>query len=389
MLKKVILITILVFMPFLSFAASFDRDLYFGLKSDSGVTQLQEFLRDEGVYSGPVTGNFFLLTRAAVKKFQEREKIVPAVGYFGPKTRARANTVLAQKTAPVTKEAIIEQIQKLQAELKALQEKLAKEQVSTTTVPADTTPPSFVKKPQVFKKGFIDNSPLGVHYPYRVVFDWAVDETGVVDESVTCTPTIKVAKPAGRLTEYFPEPHTDYSCTVSVKDQAGNPVRADVSFTTPNWINLLTVFTNSFPEVEVDPYKLGDFTIYNGTTSDVLLANFETLIIDEMDSTPNRARKIYLILRDGTSSADKLISKTEFTFITEHPKIGSPHKSVLSLGFDVTVKQGEERKFSLWVEQFKYVKSGKLQIKTTKINTVTNISTVGGWDFLLTKEPPL
>lgn len=385
--------TILLLIPLFSFAVSFERDLYFGLKNNSDVTSLQGFLRDEGIYSGPVTGNFFSLTQTAVKKFQEREKITPAVGYFGPKSRARANTLLSSKTAPLTRDVIAQQIQALQDQLKALQEKLAKEKAvtttTTTTVSADVTPPNFVKKPQVSKKGFIDNPPLGTHYPYRVVFDWAVDETGVVDESVTCTPTIKVAKPAGRLTEYFPEPHTTYTCTITVKDQAGNPVSADVSFVTPNWIDLQTTFTNSFPDVEVDPYKLGEFTIYNGTTSDVLFANFETLIIDEMDSTPNRARKIYLIFRDGTLPTNTLISKTEFTFITEHPKIGSPHKSPLALGFDVTIKQGEERKFSLWVEQFKYVKSGKLEFKTTKINTATNVSTVGGWDFLLTKEPPL
>jgi len=51
-------------------SASFDRDLFYGLRQDPQVTELQEFLTTQGVYSGPVTGNFFSLTLKAVKDFQ-------------------------------------------------------------------------------------------------------------------------------------------------------------------------------------------------------------------------------------------------------------------------------------------------------------------------------
>ena len=49
---------------------TFDRDLYFGMRNDSDVSNFQEFLTDQGLYTGSISGNFFILTRNAVKKFQ-------------------------------------------------------------------------------------------------------------------------------------------------------------------------------------------------------------------------------------------------------------------------------------------------------------------------------
>lgn len=77
----------------------FNRDLYFGLRNDPDVIALQEFLKKEELYPGSVTGNYFSLTRKAVQKFQTREKIYPAGGRFGPKTRQRANELLMRPSA--------------------------------------------------------------------------------------------------------------------------------------------------------------------------------------------------------------------------------------------------------------------------------------------------
>lgn len=55
---------------------------------------LQEFLAEQGHYTGAATGNFFSLTLSAVKKFQIANSIFPASGYFGPKTRAKAHQIL-------------------------------------------------------------------------------------------------------------------------------------------------------------------------------------------------------------------------------------------------------------------------------------------------------
>jgi len=73
----------------------FSKDLYFGIQNDSDVTKLQEFLTSEGIYSGPITGNFFSLTLKAVKDYQTREGISPTAGYFGPITREKANLKLS------------------------------------------------------------------------------------------------------------------------------------------------------------------------------------------------------------------------------------------------------------------------------------------------------
>ncbi len=73
--------------------AFFTRNLYYGLRANSDVTKLQNFLRSEKVYFGPVTGNFYSLTLDAVKTFQRINGIIQT-GYFGPLSRNRANTIL-------------------------------------------------------------------------------------------------------------------------------------------------------------------------------------------------------------------------------------------------------------------------------------------------------
>ncbi|MDO8557102.1 MAG: peptidoglycan-binding domain-containing protein [Candidatus Jorgensenbacteria bacterium] len=87
-----LLATIFFLPPFLTLAA-FESDLSYGSRGDD-VIELQEFLTNQGIYSGPITGNFFSLTLTAVKNFQEREGIIPSAGYFGPKTRAVVNVKL-------------------------------------------------------------------------------------------------------------------------------------------------------------------------------------------------------------------------------------------------------------------------------------------------------
>jgi len=103
----VITVGLVILFPQASFGAEqFSRDLYFGLQQDLDITKLQEFLSDEGLYSGPITGNFFSLTLKAVKAFQAREGITPVAGYFGPKTRMRANELLSVQIQSLNQQAI-------------------------------------------------------------------------------------------------------------------------------------------------------------------------------------------------------------------------------------------------------------------------------------------
>ncbi|MDO8516104.1 MAG: peptidoglycan-binding domain-containing protein [bacterium] len=74
MLKKIafasIIIGLAVSVVSAHAATLFTKDLYFGMKNDAQVTQLQQFLTTYGYYTDPITGNFFSLTQAGVKKFQ-------------------------------------------------------------------------------------------------------------------------------------------------------------------------------------------------------------------------------------------------------------------------------------------------------------------------------
>jgi peptidoglycan hydrolase-like protein with peptidoglycan-binding domain len=82
-----------------SFAsAAFDRNLQYG---DSGedVRELQEFLTEEGVYNGTITGNYYSLTRMGVKMFQKKYGISPAFGNFAILTRTKVNLLLAKQAA--------------------------------------------------------------------------------------------------------------------------------------------------------------------------------------------------------------------------------------------------------------------------------------------------
>lgn len=90
-MKKIVFILALLF-PIFSFAY-FDKDLMYNSKGPE-VIELQEFLIDQGCLSVEATGNFYSLTLKAVKCFQSANGIIPISGYFGPKTRSKANEIL-------------------------------------------------------------------------------------------------------------------------------------------------------------------------------------------------------------------------------------------------------------------------------------------------------
>ena len=74
---------------------AFATDLYYGLKANSDVVRLQNFLISKGyLASGLNTGNYLSLTVTAVKAYQAAKGITPVAGYFGPKTRAAVNADL-------------------------------------------------------------------------------------------------------------------------------------------------------------------------------------------------------------------------------------------------------------------------------------------------------
>ncbi len=113
MYKKIIsvLVVFMMLSPLASFAqtlpgdtdpgtvSTFQHNLHYGMRNNVEVSNLQEFLTDQGFYSNTITGNFFILTRAAVKKFQQQHGI-NSTGYFGPLSRGVANKILTNGGKP-------------------------------------------------------------------------------------------------------------------------------------------------------------------------------------------------------------------------------------------------------------------------------------------------
>jgi hypothetical protein len=109
-------------------ASAFNFTMTLSLGSQNGdVTALQNFLTEQGLYTGPITGYFGPLTQAAVKAFQQKYGI-SATGLVGPLTRAELNSinggrVLGANTTGA--DALRAQIAALQAQLLILLQELA------------------------------------------------------------------------------------------------------------------------------------------------------------------------------------------------------------------------------------------------------------------------
>ena len=75
----------------------FKRDLYYGMKRDPEVMILQECLAHLKFFPNDVdfTGNFYNITRNAVKAFQSAHGIDPVKGFVGPITRSKLNNLFA------------------------------------------------------------------------------------------------------------------------------------------------------------------------------------------------------------------------------------------------------------------------------------------------------
>lgn len=86
-----ILSGLILLLPSLALGATFNHNLSYGTVG-TDVSQLQQFLADDGFYSGPINATFGPLTKQALITFQIHEGL-PASGYFGTLSRADANSV--------------------------------------------------------------------------------------------------------------------------------------------------------------------------------------------------------------------------------------------------------------------------------------------------------
>ena len=96
-MKRFAAVLFFLALPSFVFAAGFDRDLYFGMTGNPDVVRLQDFLRGQGFLAYPLsTGNYFVVTMNAVKKFQAAHGLLALGGYFGSQSRAVANRLMGE-----------------------------------------------------------------------------------------------------------------------------------------------------------------------------------------------------------------------------------------------------------------------------------------------------
>lgn len=157
-MKKLILLAVILFIPSVS-SGAFDTNLSYG-SSGPKVLELQEFLTAQGVYSGPITGNFYSLTLAGVKSLQIKLGVSPTSGFFGPLTRTSANAILTATLAPAVGAAIDEtgndvlpveedKTEELVREIKKLNETVKTQQSQLEAIKENTKPKIVV--PQAVK----------------------------------------------------------------------------------------------------------------------------------------------------------------------------------------------------------------------------------------------
>lgn len=143
--------------------------------------------------------------------------------------------------------------------------------------------------------------------------------------------------------------------------------------------------TQPFPDVATSPLKLGDITISNTTDHIISFSQIELDLYDAMNSTANRDKTVLLKLRNGTTTFDDLISKTNFTINNDPPRIGEETRRQVKVSFPRSIQPGQTYISSLWVEGLDYVVNGswRIQMLTAFINEPTVVQ--GGFTFTLTR----
>ena len=236
-IKIVIAVAGVFLIPALAFA-SFDRDLFFGMKG-AEVSALQQFLKDQGpaIYpDGLVTGYFGVLTQGAVKKFQAAHKIIPVAGYFGPKTRRATNDLLRA--------------------------------AASVSPPAATTAPVFLKIPRV----------VSAFSEVKIV-DAEADQ--LVGYILVCGRSM-YPSPSGTLLTFRVDPYTHYNCQFTAKNSFGNAVSLPISFDSSEWLEVSSSQSTLTPGLSI---QFGTLILTNNSAKIITLTGLPVKLTWSLSSS--------------------------------------------------------------------------------------------------------
>lgn len=360
--------------PFWGHAAKLSRNLSFGSRGDD-VKALQGFLaKDSALYpEGLLTGYFGRLTREAVKRFQTREKIAPAEGYVGPKTRARLNQLTAGNTAaepPAGSETSpskqFEDFQRALAELQTAST------TATTTPVSDIVPPRFIAGPTAEILNPDSNSPFGSEAPMQIIVNWQTDEP-TAPFNISCSPQFAVSGLSLQAT-YWARKAGPHSCSLTVEDPSGNRTTGIFAFEVPSWLGI----TGSSTAALLEYTKLGDLQVTNNSTTSIVVFRINVAVEDALDAPNSRGKNYKLILRDGAANQDPILTNLDVFLHSVFPQPGTFHQHSESLYAGVTLAAGGARTFSLWIEGLTGpLYGGSLKFKIPSITTIPERTTVG------------
>lgn len=144
----IFLLTLAIILP-VSATELFEKDLKYGTSNNVEVKRLQEYLKGEKMYTGPLSGNYYGLTQLAVKKLQKKYNLKQD-GKFNSITRERLNKTLNLKLELDQKSKELEEAQQLAESIEALRQyevmKAQQPQIITNEQNKILTPEEFAAK---------------------------------------------------------------------------------------------------------------------------------------------------------------------------------------------------------------------------------------------------
>ena len=85
-------------------------------------------------------------------------------------------------------------------------------------------------------------------------------------------------------------------------------------------------------------------------------------LTDAMNSSLNRGREVFFVVKNGTSTIAENISRNTFRFNSNAPMEGAPNRSEVLLTYPVIIAPGQEKAVSIWLDGLEYVIGGSLSL---------------------------